>query len=66
MPNWDSRDALRGLAALAVVLWHWRHFYFSGTELVRFDPSRQPLYRLLRPLYLDGFQAVNLFCTVRH
>jgi peptidoglycan/LPS O-acetylase OafA/YrhL len=53
-----SLDALRGVAALSVVIWHWQHFYPSGPG---FDPTRQPLYWLFEPLYRDGRKAVTLF-----
>ena len=53
-------DALRGLAALAVVLTHWNHFGCvvpgpAGGEV------RLPCYFLLKPLYVGGSSAVNLF-----
>lgn len=56
-----SLDVLRGLAALGVVFWHWQHFFFQGTVLGDFDSQRQPLYWLLRPLYLHGAWAVPFF-----
>jgi peptidoglycan/LPS O-acetylase OafA/YrhL len=28
-----SLDVLRGLAALAVVLYHWQHFFYTGSTL---------------------------------
>jgi peptidoglycan/LPS O-acetylase OafA/YrhL len=54
-------DALRGLAALGVVFWHWQHFFFAGVELGLFDQERQPFYFLFKPLYTDGWRAVDLF-----
>ncbi len=55
-----SLDALRGIAALSVVFWHWQHFYPAGPGS-GFDPTRQPLFRLFEPLYLGGSKAVTLF-----
>jgi peptidoglycan/LPS O-acetylase OafA/YrhL len=52
-----SLDGLRGLAALAVVFWHWQSF-LPG------DPTRQPLYAVFAPLYNYGFMAVDLFFTL--
>jgi peptidoglycan/LPS O-acetylase OafA/YrhL len=50
------------LAALGVVVWHYQHFYFIGTELpAAFDRTEQPLYRLLWPFYEHGMYAVPLF-----
>ena len=56
-----SLDALRGLAALSVVFWHWKHFFFSGTQQIAFAPEAQPLYAIFRPLYTEGHRAVDLF-----
>jgi len=57
-----SLDALRGLAAFAVVFWHWHHFFYRGTALQpNFDVSRQPLFALFQPFYMDGWRAVDLF-----
>ncbi|MBC8094839.1 MAG: acyltransferase, partial [Akkermansiaceae bacterium] len=54
-----SLDALRGLAALAVVFWHWPNF--SCYELELFHPERQPFYSVFKLFYTDGARAVNLF-----
>ncbi len=43
-------DSLRGIAALAVVLWHYR-VHFQAT----------PLFEMLAPFYLRGFLAVDFF-----
>jgi len=59
-----SLDALRGLAALSVVFWHWQHFFFSGIQLGAFDLARLPLSRLLHLLYTQGWQAVDLFFSL--
>lgn len=59
-----SLDALRGLAALSVVFWHWQHFFFSGTELGAFDLARLPLHRVLHLLYTRGWEAVDLFFSL--
>jgi len=56
-----SLDALRGVAALVVVFWHWQHFFYRGTELKDFNPTLQPLYWLFVPFYTDGWRAVDLF-----
>ncbi len=56
-----SLDVLRGLAALAVAISHWRHFFYTGTEPVGFNRELQPFYALLKPLYTGGGLAVDLF-----
>jgi peptidoglycan/LPS O-acetylase OafA/YrhL len=57
-----SLDALRGVAALCVVLWHWQHFFLiTGDSDLAALRKTQPLYWLLKPLYEQGWIAVDLF-----
>jgi hypothetical protein len=42
--NLDLLDALRGVAAYAVVFWHWQHFFYDGTKPTDFLVSSQPLF----------------------
>jgi len=58
--RFHSLDVLRGLAALAVVLWHWNHF-FAGAPFSPADTRLQPLYPLLRVPYTGGYAAVDFF-----
>jgi peptidoglycan/LPS O-acetylase OafA/YrhL len=61
-PRLHSLDALRGLAALAVVFWHWQNFFLTPSGTGRtIDLASQPLYGLFRPLYDSGYLAVDLF-----
>jgi peptidoglycan/LPS O-acetylase OafA/YrhL len=60
-----SLDALRGVAALAVVFWHWQHFFFSGTTLADgFNREAQPFYEVFRIFYLQGGLGVYLFFSL--
>jgi peptidoglycan/LPS O-acetylase OafA/YrhL len=63
-----SLDVLRGIAAVAIVFWHWQHIGLlggtnftwpplSGSE----NPMSEPFYVLLRPIYEYGLYAVDLF-----
>ena len=55
-------DALRGAAALAVVAWHWQHFFaLSGSWEPGWTRAMQPFFWLLKPLYVQGWAAVDLF-----
>ena len=60
-------DALRGLAAVAVVIFHWQ---FWGSDSNRLEPAGGfPLYRaagesLLAFFYQSGAEAVRLFFTL--
>lgn len=56
-------DAARGLAALAVVVWHWQHMYLIGGGKLD-DRTIQPFYALLFPLYQAGWLAVEFFFTL--
>jgi len=57
-----SLDALRGVAALSVVVWHWQHFFALGGDWQGgWDARMQPFYWLLKPLYVQGWAAVDLF-----
>lgn len=53
-------DAVRGIAALAVVLRHWaQHFHpFRGNGI---DVGALPMFWLLKPFYLHGSVAVTFF-----
>ncbi len=56
-----SLDALRGIAALAVVFWHWQHFFYHGTVRGEFAKLRQPFYQVFFLFYDKGWMAVDLF-----
>ncbi|MDR3526925.1 MAG: acyltransferase [Rhizomicrobium sp.] len=57
-----SLDAIRGLAALTIVIWHWQHFFaLSGHWQAVWSRDWQPFYQLLKPLYLEAWAAVDLF-----
>lgn len=57
-----SLDALRGFAALVVVIWHWQHFYaISGRWPHVWHRESEPFFALLRPFYLEGWAAVDVF-----
>jgi peptidoglycan/LPS O-acetylase OafA/YrhL len=57
-----SLDVLRGFAALAIVFWHWQHFfYFEGRPVPSFSISQEPLYSIFFIGYHNGGCAVDLF-----
>jgi peptidoglycan/LPS O-acetylase OafA/YrhL len=50
------------VAALAVVIWHWQHFYaMSGAWQAGWRREAEPLFWLFKPLYEQGWIAVDLF-----
>lgn len=54
-------DALRGLAALSVVFWHWQHFFLSGPVSETVDRMNLPLYDWFFLFYEHGWLAIDLF-----
>jgi peptidoglycan/LPS O-acetylase OafA/YrhL len=60
-----SLDALRGVGALAIVVWHWQHFYaIGGTWAAGWSRTAEPFDPFLKPLYEEGWVAVDLFFAV--
>jgi peptidoglycan/LPS O-acetylase OafA/YrhL len=59
-------DNLRGLASLSVVLFHYKHFFYSAPGVLSpsFIKSQQPFYSILSPFYDFGYNAVQLFFTL--
>ncbi|WP_286917054.1 MULTISPECIES: acyltransferase family protein [Pseudomonas] len=57
-------DALRGIAALCVVFWHWQHFFYVGDNPAGYVISNQPFFQLFAPLYHYGGLAVQLFFSI--
>ncbi len=58
-------DIVRGFAALAVVLWHWQHFYVTKDGfLPGFHTNTQPFYSVFFPFYNYGLIAVDLFFLI--
>jgi peptidoglycan/LPS O-acetylase OafA/YrhL len=57
-------ELLRILSSVAVLVFHYKHFAFTGTELVDFDAARQPFYRALELFYVDGFYGVQVFWCI--
>jgi peptidoglycan/LPS O-acetylase OafA/YrhL len=57
-----SLDALRGVAALTVVFWHWQHFFWTGdAPPADFRVESQPLFSVFFLFYRNGTRAVDLF-----
>lgn len=57
-------DVLRGLASLAVVIWHYQHFFMTAPGAFITDFSHEPLYGVLAAFYTDGHRAVELFYVI--
>jgi|GEM_PF-172321 len=59
-----SLDALRGAGALAVVFFHWQHFFTLPPSTTAFDPGAMPGARLFGPLFVQGGRAVDFFFSL--
>ena len=60
--QYPGLELLRTLAALLVVLWHYKFFYAThGVLEPRFFSERPPLYPLLWPGYDYGYLGVQVF-----
>jgi len=63
-PRLHGLDALRGLAALCVVLWHWTHFFYDGTQPGALDAGSLPWATFFAPFYRGGWLMVDLFFSL--
>jgi peptidoglycan/LPS O-acetylase OafA/YrhL len=57
-------EALRFVAAFAVLIWHYQHFSYLADVPVDLIPARLPLYGLLRPFYEAGEYGVWVFWCI--
>src|SRR6218665_1310018 len=54
-------ELMRFACALAVLVWHYQHFYYVGGVPVGFSREAQPWFQWLQPLYHHGFLGVQAF-----
>ena len=57
-------EALRFVAAFAVLIWHYQHFAMATTLSPAFVRSEQPFYAFLWPFYEHGAYGVDLFWCI--
>ena len=57
-------EALRFAAALAVLVWHYRHFLYVGLAPSGYVKEDQPFHAVLAPLYEYGYAGVELFWCI--
>jgi peptidoglycan/LPS O-acetylase OafA/YrhL len=57
-------ELLRFASALAVLIWHYQHFWYVADMPVDFIREKQPLYGLLWPLYNYGVYGVQVFWII--
>ena len=56
-------DFLRFLACMAVIVWHYQHFFYLEPSVFvsNWAPSQQPFYHVLFPCYQLGKHGVQVF-----
>jgi len=60
-----ATNLLRGICSLAILIWHYQHFFFIGAgRPAGWDLSIQPLWHLLKPGYIYGQFAVQMFWCI--
>ncbi len=61
-----SLDSVRGFAALLVVVYHFQHLAAFGQNPSAWtvEAATLPFYELLKPVYLHGWMAVDLFFVI--
>src|ERR1700744_1926450 len=57
-------EALRFVAAFAVLIWHYQHFSYVADKPVGFVTSELPFYGLLRPFFEAGEYGVWVFWCI--
>ena len=64
--NLCNIDLLRGVATIAILVWHYQHFYYptAGIQLAGWSPEQQPMFTSLEWLYLKGEWAVKFFWII--
>lgn len=62
--RYETLDVLRGIAAFCVLFWHWRWLYCTPPLDCSTDPTLQPFFWLLKPLYQYGRWGVDLFFLI--
>jgi len=57
-------EGLRFLCALAILLWHYSHFGYVGSQQALITTDQQPLYGPLKWLYEHGALSVQVFWSI--
>jgi peptidoglycan/LPS O-acetylase OafA/YrhL len=57
-------EALRFLTAFAILVFHYRHFFFVADQPIGLVPERLPLYGALRPFHDSGAFGVWVFWCI--
>lgn len=64
--NLRGLDLLRFALSVCVIVWHYQHFFypFIPFENRALFITQQPFYNILKPLYTEGYYAVQVFWLI--
>ena len=60
----EATNLLRGICALAILIFHYQHFFYVGTSSTIFDRSSLPFYFIFSLFYDSGYLAVQIFWCI--
>jgi len=67
-PNQNNKllglELIRFVTAVAVLVWHYQHFFYVADQPVEFVREQQPLYHGLSLLYQHGYSGVQIFWCI--
>ena len=57
-------ELIRCISAVAVLFWHYQHFWFVGQTAQEFAAAQQPLYSVFKLFYQHGSFGVQVFWCI--
>lgn len=57
-------EIVRFISALAVLVWHYQHFYYVADKPTNFVRDQQPFYSFLKIFYNYGYWGVEVFWCI--
>lgn len=60
----EATNFLRGICALAILVFHYQHFFYVGTSSTIFNRSSLPFYFIFSSFYDSGYLAVQIFWCI--
>lgn len=60
----EATNFLRGVCALAILIFHYQHFFYQGTQATDFNNANQPFYFLFSTVFNSGYLAVQVFWCI--
>ena len=60
----EATNLLRGICAFSILVWHYQHFFYAGTNAIDFEEKAQPFFQYLDIFYRFGNLAVPIFWCI--